>query len=71
MAAFAEQLAAGDTGRWRTSLRHVAGWIGAQHPTIDFSRRVPVPQLMLQATALVVYGSARSSGADPRHDQRR
>lgn len=64
--AYAEQVTAGDTGWWRRAVRHAAGWTHAQHPVIDLDRLVPLPQLMVQATALVVYGLARSRNADPR-----
>ncbi|MEV6489305.1 hypothetical protein AB0M20_11850 [Actinoplanes sp. NPDC051633] len=63
--AFAEKIAAGDTGGWGSAVRHAAGWLSPQHPVIDLGRRIPLPQLMLQASALLVYGLARSRGTEP------
>ena len=65
MAAYAEQIAAGGDACWRGAVRHAAGWVGAQHPTVDLGRQVPLPQLSVQAIALLVYGMARSGDVDP------
>jgi hypothetical protein len=63
--AYAEQLAAGDTGSWQSATRCAAAWIAPQAPTIDLSRRFPLTQLQLQTLALLIYGLARGRGDDP------
>jgi len=65
MAAYAQQLADNDTGWWRKAVRHAAQWISPHHTVINLDRQIPMPQLMLQATALLVYALARSRDADP------
>jgi hypothetical protein len=65
MAAYADQIAAGGNACWRDAVRHAAGWVSAQHPTVDLGRQVPLPQLQVQAIALLVYGMAGSRDVDP------
>lgn len=55
---YAEQLAAGESGRWSSATRRAAAWISPQHPTIDLGRQLPLAQLRVQALALLIYGLA-------------
>jgi hypothetical protein len=63
--AYAEQVAAGDTGRWQAATRHAAAWISPQAPVIDLSRQIPLAQLELQTLALLVYALAAGRAGDP------
>jgi hypothetical protein len=63
--AYAEQVAAGDTGRWQAATRHAAAWISPQAPVIDLSRQIPLAQLEFQTLALLVYAVAAGRGGDP------
>lgn len=62
---YAEQVAAGDTGSWRAATRRAADMLAAPHPTIELPRIVPMQQILLQTTALLIYGLAQSRHADP------
>ena len=63
--AYAEQIAAGDTGRWQAATRHAAAWISPHQPTIDLTRQLPLTQLRLQTLAVLTYALAGSRGDDP------
>jgi hypothetical protein len=65
VAAFAEQVAAGDTGRWQTATRRAAAWISPLAPVIDLGREIPLAQLRLQTLALLVYALAGRYDGDP------
>lgn len=65
VAAYAEQVAAGDTGRWQTATRHAAAWISPLAPVIDLNRQLPLTQLEFQTLALLIYALAAARGADP------
>jgi hypothetical protein len=58
---YANQVAAGDTGSWLASTRRAAILLAPTHPVITLHRRVPVHQVLVQTTSLVVYG--RTFGA--------
>jgi hypothetical protein len=65
--AYAEQVAARDTGRWQSATRHAAAWISPHTPVIDLSRQIPLAQLQLQTLALLIYALAAGHGRDPAH----
>jgi hypothetical protein len=62
---YAAQLAAADTGWWRSSTRRAADLLAPQHPIISLPRMLPLQQVLVQTTALLVYAISRSQGADP------
>lgn len=53
---YADQVAAGDTGPWLAATRRAAILLAPTHPVIALPRRIPVHQVLVQTTALVVYG---------------
>ncbi|GAA4953112.1 hypothetical protein [Actinoplanes utahensis] len=57
---YADQVAAGDTGFWQAATRRTAVLLAPTHPVISLPRRVPVHQVLVQTTALVIYGRTRS-----------
>lgn len=63
--AYAQQIAAGDRGPWRAATRRAADLLGSYQLTIDLTRQVPLTQILLQTTALLVYGVAAGNGEDP------
>ncbi|MFD0519017.1 hypothetical protein [Paractinoplanes durhamensis] len=66
MTAYADQIAAGDTGAWQAAVSRAAAWISPHRPDVDLTRQLPLAQGLLKATALLVYGLAAGSGIDPR-----
>lgn len=62
---YAYQVAAGDRGRWRSATRCAADLLASHDLTIDLGRRLPLPQILLQSTALIVYGLAARDATDP------
>jgi hypothetical protein len=58
---YADQVAAGDTGYWLASTRRAAILLAPTHPVIALPRRVPVHQVLVQTTTLVVYGRTYGS----------
>ncbi|MFC7528307.1 hypothetical protein [Actinoplanes sp. GCM10030250] len=58
---YAEQVAAGDTGRWQAATRRTAILLAPTHPMIDLPHRMPVHQVLVQTTALVVHGLAMTA----------
>lgn len=62
---YADEIAAGDKGQWRAATRRAAQLIGHRHPTVDLSRRIPLTQILLQATSLIFYGLAVSDSRHP------
>jgi len=65
VAAYAEQVAAGDTGRWQAATRHATAWISALAPDIDLNRQLPLAQVEFQTLTLLIYALAAARGADP------
>lgn len=63
--AYAEDIAAGDRGQWRSATRRAAELLGPYQLTIDLARRIPLTQILLQTSALLLYGLAASNGEDP------
>ncbi|MFC4069102.1 hypothetical protein [Actinoplanes subglobosus] len=53
---YADQVAAGDNGYWLAATRRAAILLAPTHPVIALPRRVPVHQVLVQTTSLVVYG---------------
>lgn len=62
---YADEIAAGDEGKWRAATRRAAELIGHRHPTVDLSRSLPLTQILLQTTALILYGLAASDSRHP------
>ncbi|WP_430791620.1 hypothetical protein [Actinoplanes sp. G11-F43] len=60
---YADQVAAGDTGTWWTATRRAAVLLAPTHPVITVTGRLPVHQVLVQTTALVVYGRTHGSTA--------
>lgn len=58
---YADQVAAGDTGPWQAATRRAALLLAPTHPVIALPRRLPVHQVLVQTTALVVYGRTGSA----------
>lgn len=52
---YAEQVAAGDTGQWQAATRRAAILLAPSRPVLDLPRRLPVHQVLVQTTALVVH----------------
>lgn len=63
--AYAEDVAAGDRGRWRSATRRAADLLGPHQLTIDLTQRIPLTQILVQTTALLLYGLAASNSEDP------
>ncbi|MBW6440161.1 hypothetical protein KZ829_41195 [Actinoplanes hulinensis] len=59
---YADQVAAGDTGLWQAATRRAAILLAPTHPVISLPYRMPVHQVLVQTTALVVYGRTRTAG---------
>jgi hypothetical protein len=56
--AYAEQLAAGDTGRWHDATRRAAILLAPTRPVLELPHRMPVHHVLVQTTALIVLGLA-------------
>jgi hypothetical protein len=63
-AAYAKQVAAGDTGRWRAATRRSAAWLSPHSQVVDLGRQIPLAQLALQSLALLIYALASGRGGD-------
>ncbi|GAA1637642.1 hypothetical protein [Actinoplanes couchii] len=59
---YADQVAAGDTGAWKAATLRAAILLAPTHPVISLPSRLPVHQVLVHTTALIVYG--RTYGAD-------
>jgi hypothetical protein len=64
---YANQVAAGDTGSWLAATRRAAILLAPTHPVIALPRRIPVHQVLVQTTSLVVYGRTFGTSA-PGHE---
>jgi len=62
---YAAQLAAGDTRSWRSSTGRAADLLAPRHTVIDLPRLLPLRQVLVQTTALLVYAIARGDGGEP------
>ncbi|MEV6300064.1 hypothetical protein AB0M02_11740 [Actinoplanes sp. NPDC051861] len=59
---YAELIAAGDTGRWQAATRRAAILLAPTHPVLDLPHGMPVHQVLVQTTALIVHGLGRLPG---------
>ncbi|MEU4428147.1 hypothetical protein AB0F81_46645, partial [Actinoplanes sp. NPDC024001] len=58
---YAQQVAAGDTGGWQAATLRAAILLAPTCPVLALPHRMPVHHVLVQTTALIVHGLARTA----------
>lgn len=62
---YTRQLAGDDDGWWKAATQRTAALLEGEHWWIDASRMIPQQTLLVDTTAILLYGLARSHDEDP------